>query len=289
MKKLLVVLAILFIGILIAGCTTQPPAVTPTPTPTPVPTPTAPPLKTIVDTAVADGRFTTLVAALQAAKLDGTLSGAGPFTVFAPTDDAFNKLPNGTVAALLQEPEGQLKQILLYHVVNGKVMAADVVKLTTATTVQGSALTINVTDGMVKVNTANVIITDIEASNGVIHVIDAVLIPTVSPTPTPTATPTPTPTTQPSVTITFARDLTLKPGATVVIPVGGKVIFRNDDPFKPHGVVAVNVGTGKYFGGMNNVNIPYGQTFEVTFDVAGTYDYQTLFQPSVKGQIIVTR
>ena len=289
MKKLLVVLAILFIGILLAGCTTQPPVVTPTPTPTEVPTPTAPPLKSIVDTAVADGRFTTLVAALQAAKLDGTLSGAGPFTVFAPTDDAFNKLPDGTVAALLQEPEGQLKQILLYHVVNGKVMAADVVKLTTATTVQGSDLTINVTDGKVTVNTANVIITDIETSNGVIHVIDAVLIPPVVPTPTPTATPTPSPTPQPSVTITFDRDLTIKPGTTVIVPVGGKVIFKNDDPFKPHGVVAVNVGTGKYFGGMSNVNIPYGQTFEVTFDAVGTYDYQTIFQPSVQGKIIVTK
>jgi len=289
MKKLLVVLAILFIGILLAGCTTQPPAVTPTPTPTPVPTPTAPPLKSIVDTAVADGRFTTLVAALQAAKLDGTLSGAGPFTVFAPTDDAFNKLPNGTVATLLQEPEGQLKQILLYHVVNGKVMAADVVKLTTATTVQGSNISITVTDGKVKVNNANVIITDIETSNGVIHVIDAVLIPPVAPTPTPTPTPTPSPTPQPSVTITFNRDLTIKPGPTVVVPVGGKVIFKNDDPFKQHGVVAVNVGTGKYFGGMTAINIPFGKTFEVTFDVAGTYDYQTVFQPSVEGKIIVTK
>lgn len=289
MKKLLVVLAILFIGILLAGCTTQPPVVTPTPTPTPVPTPTAPPLKSIVDTAVADGRFTTLVAALQAAKLDGTLSGAGPFTVFAPTDDAFNKLPNGTVEALLQEPEGQLKQILLYHVVNGKVMAADVVKLTTATTVQGSDITINVTDGKVKVNTANVIITDIETSNGVIHVIDAVLTPPVAPTPTSTPTPTPSPTPQPSVTITFTRSLTIIPGTTVLVPVGGKVIFVNDDPYKPHGVVAINVGSGKYFGGMSPVTIPYGKPLEVTFDVAGTYDYQTVFQPSVEGKIIVTK
>jgi uncharacterized surface protein with fasciclin (FAS1) repeats/plastocyanin len=289
MKKLLVVLAILFIGILLAGCTTQPPAVTPTPTPTPVPTPTAPPLKSIVDTAVADGRFTTLVAALQAAKLDGTLSGAGPFTVFAPTDDAFNKLPEGTVATLLQEPEGQLKQILLYHVVSGKVMAADVVKLTKATTLEGSDLTITVTDGKVKVNDANVIITDIEASNGVIHVIDAVLIPPVPPTPTPTATPTATPTPQPSVTITFNRDLTVTPGTTVVVPVGGKVIWKNDDPFKPHGVVAVNLQTGKYFGGMSTVVIPYGKTLEVTFDTVGAYDYKTTFQPSVLGKVIVTR
>jgi uncharacterized surface protein with fasciclin (FAS1) repeats len=89
-------------------------------------------MKNIVETAVADGRFTTLVAAVQAAKLDGALSGPGPFTVFAPTDDAFKNLPEGTVASLLKQPEGQLKQILLYHVVDGKVMAADVVKLTSA-------------------------------------------------------------------------------------------------------------------------------------------------------------
>ena len=166
MKKLLVVLAILFIGFLLAGCTTQPPAVTPTPTPTPVPT-------TIV-------------------------------TTVPPTPVPTTPEPVNTTA-------------------------------------------------------------------------------------TPTPTPTPSPTPQPTVTITFNRDLTIKPGVTVVVPVGGKVIFKNDDPFKPHGVVAVNVGTGKYFGGMSNVNIPYGKTFEVTFDVAGTYDYQTIFQPSVEGKIIVTK
>jgi uncharacterized surface protein with fasciclin (FAS1) repeats/plastocyanin len=289
MKKLLVVLAILFIGILLAGCTTEPaPVVTPTPTPTPIPTPvlTTPPLKSIVDTAVADGRFTTLVTALKAAQLDGTLSGPGPFTVFAPTDDAFKKLPNATVATLLKDPQGQLKQILLYHVVDGKVMAADVVKLTTAKTLQGSNLKINVTGGKVKVNDANVIITDIVTSNGVIHVIDTVLIP---PTPTPTATPTPTPTPQPSVTITFTRAMTIIPGTTVIVPVGGKVIFKNDDLYKPHGVVAINVGSAKYFGGMSPVTIPYGKPLEVTFNTTGTYEYQTVYQPSVVGKIIVTK
>ncbi len=109
MKKLFVVLAILFIGILIAGCTSQPPApvVTPTPTPVPtaVPTTAVPVVKTILDTAVADGRFTTLVAAVNAANLNRTLNSAGPFTVFAPTDDAFKKLPNGTVATS-QRPRG---------------------------------------------------------------------------------------------------------------------------------------------------------------------------------------
>jgi uncharacterized surface protein with fasciclin (FAS1) repeats len=134
---------------------------------------------TIVDIAVADGRFTTLVAALQAAELVETLSGEGPFTVFAPTDDAFAKLPAGTVEDLLKPENKQaLTDILLYHVVSGKVMAADVVGLTSAPTVLGKDITITVKDGKVYLNdTIQVIITDIEASNGVIHVIDAVLLP----------------------------------------------------------------------------------------------------------------
>ena len=136
-------------------------------------------LSDIVDTAVADGRFTTLAAALQAAGLVETLKGEGPFTVFAPTDDAFAKLPAGTVETLLK-PENleQLKSILLYHVVAGKVMAADVVTLTSADAVSGAQISIKVQDGKVYLNeTIQVIITDIETSNGVIHVIDAVLLP----------------------------------------------------------------------------------------------------------------
>jgi len=135
--------------------------------------------KTIVDIAVADGRFTTLVAALGAAGLVETLSGEGPFTVFAPTDDAFAALPAGTVESLLlPENKQKLTDILLYHVVSGKVMAADVVTLTSAPTVLGKDVTITVKDGKVFLNdTVQVIITDIEASNGVIHVIDAVLLP----------------------------------------------------------------------------------------------------------------
>ena len=177
MRKLLVMLTILFIGILVAGCTSQPPAPVVTPTPTAAPTTAAPAMKNIVETAVADGRFTTLVAAVQAAKLDGALSGPGPFTVFAPTDDAFKNLPPGTVESLLKEPEGQLKQILLYHVVDGKVMAADVVKLSSAKTLQGSNVNITVTNSVVKINDATVKITDIQTKNGVIHVIDKVLLP----------------------------------------------------------------------------------------------------------------
>jgi transforming growth factor-beta-induced protein len=131
---------------------------------------------TIVDLAVADGRFTTLVAAVQAAGLVDTLKSKGPFTVFAPTDDAFKKLPAGTVEGLLKDIP-TLKNILLYHVVSGDVRAADVVKLSSANTVLGKPVTIKVEGDKVKVNDAMVIITDIVASNGVIHVIDTVLLP----------------------------------------------------------------------------------------------------------------
>jgi transforming growth factor-beta-induced protein len=135
--------------------------------------------KTIVDVAIADGRFNTLAAALTAADLVDTLKGEGPFTVFAPTDDAFAALPAGTLDNLLKPENKQaLTDILLYHVVSGKVMAADVVGLTSAPTVLGKDITITVKDGKVFLNdTVQVIITDIEASNGVIHVIDAVLLP----------------------------------------------------------------------------------------------------------------
>jgi transforming growth factor-beta-induced protein len=133
-------------------------------------------MKDIVEIAMGDNRFTTLVAAVKAANLVETLKGKGPFTVFAPTDDAFKKLPAGTVEGLLKDIP-TLKNILLFHVVSGKVMAADVVKLTSANTVLGKPVAVNVTNGKVSVNNANVVITDIEASNGVIHVIDSVLLP----------------------------------------------------------------------------------------------------------------
>lgn len=119
--------------------------------------------------------FTTLTAAVKAAGLEAALTGDGPFTVFAPTNEAFAKLPEGTVESLLANPE-QLKKVLLYHVVSGNVMAADVVKLKSATTLNGGNVAISTTDG-VKINNALVIKTDIEASNGTVHVIDTVLIP----------------------------------------------------------------------------------------------------------------
>ena len=130
----------------------------------------------IVATASSAGSFNTLVAAVQAAGLVETLQSEGPFTVFAPTDEAFAKLPEGTVEALLANPD-KLRAILLYHVVPGKVMAADVVNLNSATTAQGSDVAIMLADGRVMINDANVTATDIETSNGVIHVIDSVIIP----------------------------------------------------------------------------------------------------------------
>ena len=129
----------------------------------------------IVDTAVGAGNFTTLVAAVEAAGLVETLKGEGPFTVFAPTDEAFAALPEGTVAGLLADPEA-LAAILTYHVVPGAVMSTDLSDGMTATTVNGADITIG-TMGGVTVNEANVVTADIEASNGVIHVIDAVILP----------------------------------------------------------------------------------------------------------------
>jgi uncharacterized surface protein with fasciclin (FAS1) repeats len=132
----------------------------------------------IVDTAVAAGSFNTLATALKAADLVATLKGPGPFTVFAPTDEAFAKLPAGTLESLLKpENKAKLAGILTYHVVSGKVMAADVVKLTSAETVNGQSVEIAVDGGKVKVDGANVVKTDVGASNGVIHVIDTVLLP----------------------------------------------------------------------------------------------------------------
>ena len=134
--------------------------------------------KDIVDVAVEAGSFTTLVKAVQAAGLVGALKGEGPLTVFAPTDDAFAKVPKETLAALLKpENREQLKAVLLYHVVSGKVMAADVVKLSEAKTLNGQSVSIMVKDSHVTIDNAHVAKTDIAASNGVIHVIDTVILP----------------------------------------------------------------------------------------------------------------
>lgn len=129
----------------------------------------------IVDTAISAGTFNTLVTAVTTAGLDTALKEPGPFTVFAPTDEAFSKLPSGTVESLLEDVIN-LRKILEYHVVSGKVMAADVVKLDSVTTVEGSTAKIDSSNG-VKVNDATVVTPDVEADNGVIHIIDAVLMP----------------------------------------------------------------------------------------------------------------
>ncbi len=160
-------------------------ATTAAPATTEAPATTMAEMADIVDTAIAAGDFTTLVAAVQAAGLEETLRGEGPFTVFAPTDDAFAALPEGTVETLLEDPTGDLASILTYHVVAGAVMAADVVGLDgqEVETVNGATFTVNIgDDGSVSLtdaagNEVNVVATDIEASNGVIHVIDAVLMP----------------------------------------------------------------------------------------------------------------
>jgi transforming growth factor-beta-induced protein len=191
MKRLsnVTLFALLIASMVLSACataatpapTSQPTATkVPPPAPTAVPPTQKPMPKDIVDTAIADGRFTTLVTAVKAAGLVDTLKGAGPFTVFAPTDDAFAKLPAGTVEGLLKDIP-TLKNILLYHVLSGKVMAADVLKLDgkmVDTALAGSQIKISIKDGKVYLNdTAQVIITDIQTSNGVIHVIDAVLLP----------------------------------------------------------------------------------------------------------------
>jgi len=188
MKKFTILSLFLVLSLVLAACgaqaTTEPaqaPA-TPVPTEEPMEEPTEEPVQeealSIVDIAVQDGRFTTLVAALEAAGLVETLQGEGPFTVFAPTDEAFATLPKGTVDGLLADPEA-LRGVLLYHVVSGAVKAADVADLDgqEVTTLSEESVAITVDGESVKVNEATVIITDIEGSNGVIHVIDAVLLP----------------------------------------------------------------------------------------------------------------
>lgn len=188
--KLASVAALAAAALTLAACgSSSEPAATPTPSATtssaaPTSEEPMPAAKDIVDTAVGAGQFTTLATALTAAGLVDTLKGAGPFTVFAPTDDAFAKLPAGTLDTLLADPKGALTKILTYHVVPGKVMAADVVKMDGAKvkTVNGAELTIKVSGSDVMLMDATgasvkVVKTDVTASNGVIHVIDAVLLP----------------------------------------------------------------------------------------------------------------
>ena len=170
------------IALVVAACSSSDDEAATTTTEAPTETTAAPAEameETVVDVAV-NNDFTTLVAAVQAAGLVETLQGDGPFTVFAPTDEAFAALPEGTLDSLLEDPEA-LAEILTYHVVSGKVLAEDVVGLDAATTVQGDDISIEVVDGGVVLNgSSNVIATDVEASNGVVHVIDTVILPPAS-------------------------------------------------------------------------------------------------------------
>jgi uncharacterized surface protein with fasciclin (FAS1) repeats len=183
MKFKPVLLVSLAVVLVLAACAPAAPEVVetepPSPTATAVPDPTeepAPEQLDIVDTAIADGRFTTLVAAVEAAGLVDALKAEGPLTVFAPTDDAFAALPEGTVDALLADIPA-LTDVLLYHVIDGAVAAEQVVELTQAMTLQGQYVDVKVEDGSVYIDSAQVIITDIETSNGIIHVIDTVILP----------------------------------------------------------------------------------------------------------------
>ena len=190
MRRILPVAAVLALALTTAACgsdDTDTAAATSAPATTsasPSPSPSESAAADIVDTAVAAGDFTTLAAAITAAELTETLKGDGPFTVFAPTDEAFAKLPAGTLDTLLADPKGDLTQILTYHVVEGEVMAEQVRTLDgqKVKTVQGGELTVNVDGDEVSLTdaaggTVNVTATDVEASNGVIHVIDGVLMP----------------------------------------------------------------------------------------------------------------
>jgi uncharacterized surface protein with fasciclin (FAS1) repeats len=160
-----------------AATATAPATATPSATGTPSATATAAAQPDIVATAAATGDFVTLVAALDAAGLTETLEGEGPYTVFAPTDDAFAELPQGTLESLMTDPQGGLIDVLTYHVVEGELMSAGLSHGTTVTTLQGGELIVSVRDGTVFVNDAKVLTPDVDAANGVIHVIDAVLVP----------------------------------------------------------------------------------------------------------------
>ena len=174
------VLAVAIVPLVIAACGSSNSSTSSSPSMSAAASPAMSPAATadIVDTAVAAGEFTTVAKALQAAGLVDTLKGPGPFTVFAPTDAAFAKLPAGTRGHTAQGPEkGELTRILTYHVVPGKVMAADITDGMTAKTVEGDTIKFTIKDGNVYVNGAQVTTADVPASNGVIHVIDGVLIP----------------------------------------------------------------------------------------------------------------
>lgn len=170
----LMVVALMVVPLVIAACGTTEEEATPAPSPTME-------SKDIVDTAVEAGSFTTLVSAVQAAGLEDTLRGEGPYTVFAPTDDAFAAVPQETMDALLADPKGALTDVLTYHVAAGKVMSTDLSDGMMIETVNGESLEVTINDdGTVMIGDATVVTVDVETANGVIHVIDTVLVPSGS-------------------------------------------------------------------------------------------------------------
>lgn len=219
---------LLILSLLMAAC--QPVLVTPQPSaPTPaVETPAAPAeaaLPDIVETAVAAGQFKTLVAALEATDLVAALRGEGPFTVFAPTDEAFAKLPAGTLDALLADTE-TLSKILLYHVLPGAVMAADVTDGLSVATLEGSTVSFSVADGTAKINDATIVATDIKARNGVIHVIDAVILP-----PSAQAAPTESDVTPPDIVDTAVAAGQFNTLLQAVQAAGLEETLKGEGPF----------------------------------------------------------
>jgi uncharacterized surface protein with fasciclin (FAS1) repeats/uncharacterized protein YgiM (DUF1202 family) len=209
-------------------------AVPPTATPVVEPTATAVPVTPqidLVETASAVSDFSTLVTALEAAGLVDALTGAGPFTVFAPTNDAFAALPDGALNALLADPEGALAQILLFHVVSGEILAEEISDGLEIETLQGETLTFNIAAGAVTVNGANITLTDVGASNGVIHVIDAVLTPSIvdlesaitALAEAEVAVPTPAAAITATEIVTPTEEATATPVPTMAAPTGGPI------------------------------------------------------------------
>jgi uncharacterized surface protein with fasciclin (FAS1) repeats len=235
----------------------------------------------IVDTAIDAGSFETLVMALQEANLTETLRGEGPFTVFAPTDEAFDALPEGTLEELLQDPEN-LTAVLTYHVVPGEYMASDIADIESLTTVQGEDINVTVENDSVMVNNANVTAADIEASNGIIHVIDAVMLP---PSMLEEANETDMNDTDENVT-----DAETEPTAveiiedsfdpeTTMVMAGETVSWTNMDD-EAHTVTAED-------GTFDSGEIETGESFNYTFEETGTFDYYCTIHPEMTGSVIV--